>query len=329
MCSHDADPLRRGPRRATTAGGRTPRLQSASNAGRVSGFVVASARAVRRDHDDGQGRALLVAGSFIVFSLVVAMVVPRRPTFPGRRWAVHAVALTARCSQRSSLPSGGWPRRRRSRRRSTAEPTETETEPTETEPRDRDDRDRDARRRLSRPAKPETERGRDRDGRRRAARPRRARPCSRRPAAAAATRSLTPEPPARSGRTSMPRSPSFDKVVERVTNGKAPMPSFKGQLSEQQIRDVAAYVSESTRLVPVTSFACSSRRPGRGPPGARSGSAEREGFEPSTHLCGYVRDFQSRSFGRSDTSPGPGQGSRVAPRPDRDGDDGAERRGGI
>jgi mono/diheme cytochrome c family protein len=41
--------------------------------------------------------------------------------------------------------------------------------------------------------------------------------------------------------------PSFDLVVERVTNGKPPMPSFKGQLSEQQIKDVAAFVSESTK----------------------------------------------------------------------------------
>jgi mono/diheme cytochrome c family protein len=37
--------------------------------------------------------------------------------------------------------------------------------------------------------------------------------------------------------------PSHDKVVERVTNGKGVMPSFKGQLTEQQIQDVAAYVS--------------------------------------------------------------------------------------
>lgn len=37
--------------------------------------------------------------------------------------------------------------------------------------------------------------------------------------------------------------PSFDKAVERVTNGKSPMPAFKGQLTEKQIRDVAAYVS--------------------------------------------------------------------------------------
>ena len=37
--------------------------------------------------------------------------------------------------------------------------------------------------------------------------------------------------------------PSYALVVDRVTNGKAAMPSFKGQLDEQQIKDVAAYVS--------------------------------------------------------------------------------------
>jgi mono/diheme cytochrome c family protein len=37
--------------------------------------------------------------------------------------------------------------------------------------------------------------------------------------------------------------PSQDKVVERVTNGKGVMPSFKGQLTAQQIAAVAAYVS--------------------------------------------------------------------------------------
>ena len=39
--------------------------------------------------------------------------------------------------------------------------------------------------------------------------------------------------------------PDFDLVVDRVTNGQGAMPSFSGQLSEQQIRDVAAYVSEN------------------------------------------------------------------------------------
>ena len=37
--------------------------------------------------------------------------------------------------------------------------------------------------------------------------------------------------------------PSVALVVDRVTNGKAAMPPFKGQLTEQQIKDVAAYVS--------------------------------------------------------------------------------------
>ena len=37
-----------------------------------------------------------------------------------------------------------------------------------------------------------------------------------------------------------------DKVVERVTEGKGVMPSFKGQLTASQISSVAAFVSSST-----------------------------------------------------------------------------------
>ena len=37
--------------------------------------------------------------------------------------------------------------------------------------------------------------------------------------------------------------PDAALVVERVTNGKGPMPPFKGQLTDKQIQDVAAYVS--------------------------------------------------------------------------------------
>ena len=39
--------------------------------------------------------------------------------------------------------------------------------------------------------------------------------------------------------------PSEALVVQRVTNGKAAMPPFEGKLSDQQIADVAAYVSQS------------------------------------------------------------------------------------
>jgi cytochrome c553 len=37
--------------------------------------------------------------------------------------------------------------------------------------------------------------------------------------------------------------PSFELVVDRVTNGAGAMPPFAGTLTEQQINDVAAYVS--------------------------------------------------------------------------------------
>jgi cytochrome c2 len=39
--------------------------------------------------------------------------------------------------------------------------------------------------------------------------------------------------------------PSFDLVVDRVTNGQGAMPSFSSTLSETQIADVAAYVSSA------------------------------------------------------------------------------------
>jgi cytochrome c6 len=41
--------------------------------------------------------------------------------------------------------------------------------------------------------------------------------------------------------------PSYDKVVTQVTNGGGGMPPFKGSLTEQQIQDVAAYVSSATQ----------------------------------------------------------------------------------
>jgi mono/diheme cytochrome c family protein len=40
--------------------------------------------------------------------------------------------------------------------------------------------------------------------------------------------------------------PSFDTVVHQVTNGGGAMPSFGDRLSEQEIQDVAAFVSGQT-----------------------------------------------------------------------------------
>ena len=42
------------------------------------------------------------------------------------------------------------------------------------------------------------------------------------------------------------RKPPESRIIERVTKGKAPMPSFKGQLSDKQIADVVAFVYKST-----------------------------------------------------------------------------------
>lgn len=39
--------------------------------------------------------------------------------------------------------------------------------------------------------------------------------------------------------------PSFEHVLDRVTHGKGVMPPFEDTLSEQEIADVAAYVSEN------------------------------------------------------------------------------------
>jgi cytochrome c553 len=40
--------------------------------------------------------------------------------------------------------------------------------------------------------------------------------------------------------------PSLELALDRVTNGQGAMPSFSGQLTEQQIADVAAYVSSAS-----------------------------------------------------------------------------------
>ena len=40
--------------------------------------------------------------------------------------------------------------------------------------------------------------------------------------------------------------PSMSLILDRVTNGKSPMPAFKDTLSDKQIADVAEFVFQST-----------------------------------------------------------------------------------
>ena len=42
------------------------------------------------------------------------------------------------------------------------------------------------------------------------------------------------------------RKPELSLILDRVHNGKGAMPPFKGNLTEQQIADVAAFVFQST-----------------------------------------------------------------------------------
>ena len=39
------------------------------------------------------------------------------------------------------------------------------------------------------------------------------------------------------------KKPSAELVIERVTNGQGVMPAYEGKLTEQQIEELAAYVS--------------------------------------------------------------------------------------
>jgi cytochrome c6 len=184
---------------------------------------------------------LSAAVAFIVFALVVALVVPRsRPTFPGRYlgWFITAcivffaiqmtaVVLLAELGEAHETavhePEPG---------ETETTPTETETTETETEPTETT----------------ETE-------------------------TTETTETGTTAPPAASGDPVAGKAvfvdmdcggchtladagasgvigpdldanpPPFDLVVDRVTNGLNVMPSFSDQLTEQQIRDVAQYVS--------------------------------------------------------------------------------------
>jgi cytochrome c6 len=42
------------------------------------------------------------------------------------------------------------------------------------------------------------------------------------------------------------RKPPLGRVIDRLLNGKGAMPAFKGQLTTQQLADVAAYVVKAT-----------------------------------------------------------------------------------
>ena len=208
-----------------------------------------AARAVAGSRGEGRGSVLRVplaltgyetllasAAVFIAFALVVALVVPARDRVLARRlgWFVAVcIALfavqTARSSRSPRLGEEEEPAEAAPAVETLpVEPEETDTTggPTTTE---------------TTTAETTTETTETTEGEAIRLPARRSSSLSRSPRAVAATRSRMRA--RRRGRPDLDAaSPSYDKVVERVTNGRGAMPSFADTLSEQ-IQDVAAYVS--------------------------------------------------------------------------------------
>jgi mono/diheme cytochrome c family protein len=163
---------------------------------------------------------LVVAGVFIVFALVCALVIPRsRPGFPGRGLGIFmAICALLFVAQLTAVMVDSYLGEEEAEAH---EPTETEpTEPTETTgtaPAPGGEGDAAAGKEVFVGSAGCTG-------------------CHTL-ADAGATGAIGPNLDA--------AQPPYDLVVERVTNGQGGMPSFQDTLSEQQIQDVAAYVSSA------------------------------------------------------------------------------------
>ena len=193
---------------------------------------------------------LVVAAVFIAFALTVALVIPRtRPEFPGRRLGIFlAVCVALFAAQMTAIlvlaevgeadepaHEEAAPPGETTGTETTPEPTETETSGTETTGTTTETTEPDT-----------TDTTGTTDTTEAAGDP-----------VAGKEIFLTVAQPSCGGCHTLSdagtsgsigpnldaASPSHDKVVERVTDGQGAMPSFAGSLSEQQIQDVAAYVS--------------------------------------------------------------------------------------
>jgi cytochrome c6 len=168
---------------------------------------------------------LIVALAFIVFALVAALVIPRsRPDFPGKRLglflAICGVFFVAQMTAVLVLAEIGEADESAHEEPAPGEePEPTETEPTETEP--------------SEP--PPTEAAGDAAAGKEVFLGSAGCASCHTLADAGATGAIGPNLDA--------TKPPSELVVERVTNGLGGMPSFADTLSEEQIQDVAAYVS--------------------------------------------------------------------------------------
>ena len=175
---------------------------------------------------------LLVAGTFIGFSLVASMVVPRRyPSFPGRRGgAFIGVCVLLFAAQLGAVL---WVTGTQEVEESAAgetQPGETqpgETEPGETQPGETQPRE------TTTTTTPAAEPGDATAGKAVFT-------------SAGCTGCHTLSDAGSNGSVGPnldDAKPPYSLVIDRVTNGKGPMPSFGGRLSKTEIQNVAKYVS--------------------------------------------------------------------------------------
>ena len=163
---------------------------------------------------------LLVAGTFIGFSLIVSMLVPRRyPSFPGSR--IRLFVATCALLFAAQIGAVVWVTGTQEvEEKAAAETTPAETTPTTTTP-------------STTPA----------------ASPGDATAGKKVFLSAGCTSCHTLKDAAASGTVGPnldDKKPPYALVVDRVTHGKGVMPSFSDRLSEMQIQDVAKYVSTVT-----------------------------------------------------------------------------------
>lgn len=173
---------------------------------------------------------VVVAATFIAFALTVALVVPRsRPEFPGRRLGIFlAVCAALFAAQMTAVVALAEIGEADEPVHEEATPTEpTQTEPTETAPAETTSTE------TTETTETAAAQGDPAAGK--AVFTSAGCVSCHTLADAGSTGSVGPNLDA--------ASPSHDKVVERVTNGAGVMPPFKDSLTEQQIQDVAAYVS--------------------------------------------------------------------------------------
>ena len=182
---------------------------------------------------------VVVAASFIVFALVMALVVPRsRPSFPGNRLGIFVVVcvlfFAAQLTAVLVLAEVGEADEpvaeettTETTETTTSETTTTETTPPQTESEPTETTTETAAAAGDAVAGKEVFLGES--------------GCSdcHTLADAGSTGTIGPDLDA--------VKPSYDKVVSQVTNGGGGMPAFSDKLTEEQIQDVAAYVSSVTQ----------------------------------------------------------------------------------